>query len=71
MPAAWKGVLPVARLRKRDQWLHYGQVLIMAPRHLRSGIVEADETFFLEASKGRRRFQGVASTYLDPHLLER
>ena len=77
---------PLARLRKREQWLRYGQALIdgvsvraaaqrcridkntaflwrhrflqQAAEHraLReSGIVEADETFFLESFKGRRR----------------
>ena len=77
---------PLARLRKREQWLRYGQALIdgvsvravaqrcridkntaflwrhrflqQAAEHraLReSGIVEADETFFLESFKGQRR----------------
>lgn len=76
---------PLARLRKRDQWLRYGQALIegvsvraaarqcqidkntaflwrhrflqQAARHRathESGIVEADETFFLESFKGQR-----------------
>lgn len=76
---------PLARLRKRDQWLRYGQALIdgvsvrAAARRCRinkntaflwrhrflqqaaqhratheSGIVEADETFFLESFKGQR-----------------
>ena len=77
---------PLARLRKRDQWLRYGQALIdgvsvraaacrcqidkntaflwrhrflqQVARHRatnESGIVEADETFFLESLKGQRR----------------
>lgn len=77
---------PLARLRKRDQWLRYGQALIdgvsvraaarscridkntaflwrhrflqQAARHRathENGIVEADETFFLESFKGQRR----------------
>lgn len=76
---------PLARLRKRDQWLRYGQALIdgvsvraaacccridkntaflwrhrflqQAAQHRamhESGIVEADETFFLESFKGQR-----------------
>ena len=76
---------PLARLRKRDQWLHYAQALIdgvsvrAAARQCRidkntafrwrhrflqqmarhratheGGIVEADETFFLESFKGQR-----------------
>lgn len=76
---------PLARLRKRELWLRYGQVLIdgvsvrtaarccridknttflwrhrflqQAARHRathESGIVEADETFFLESFKGQR-----------------
>ena len=76
---------PLARLRKREQWLSYGQALIdgvsvrAAARRCRidkntaflwrhrflqqvaqhratheSGIVEADETFFLESFKGQR-----------------
>lgn len=76
---------PLARLRKREQWLHYAQALIdgvsvraaarrcridkntaflwrhrflrQAARHRaahESGIVEADETFFLESFKGQR-----------------
>jgi len=76
---------PLARLRKRDQWLRYGQALIdgvsvrvaasrcgidkntaflwrhrflkQIARHRathESGIVEADETFFLESLKGQR-----------------
>lgn len=76
---------PLARLRKRHQWLRYGQALIdgasvrtaarqcqidkntaflwrhrflqQAARHRathESGIVEADETFFLESFKGQR-----------------
>lgn len=76
---------PLAHLRKRDQWLHYGQALIdgisvraaagrcqidkntaflwrhrflqQVARHRaerESGIVEADETFFLESFKGQR-----------------
>lgn len=77
---------PLARLRKRDQWLRYAQALIdgvsvrAAARRSQidkntafrwrhrflqqvaghratheSGIVEADETFFLESFKGQRR----------------
>lgn len=77
---------PLARLRKRDQWLRYAQALIdgvsvraaarqcridkntaflwrhrflqQAARHQAThegGIVEADETFFLESFKGQRR----------------
>lgn len=76
---------PLARLRKRDQWLRHAQALIdgvsvraaarccgidkntaflwrhrflqQAARHRatrESGIVEADETFFLESFKGQR-----------------
>lgn len=76
---------PLARLRKREQWLRYGQALIdgasvrgaarrcqidkntaflwrhrflqQAAQHRathESGIVEADETFFLESFKGQR-----------------
>ena len=76
---------PLARLRKREQWLRYGQALIdgvsvrsaarrcqinkniaflwrhrflqQVARHRathESGIVEADETFFLESFKGQR-----------------
>lgn len=76
---------PLARLRKREEWLRYGQALIdgvsvraaarccridkntaflwrqrflqQAARHRathESGIVEADETFFLESFKGQR-----------------
>jgi hypothetical protein len=75
----------LARLRKREQWLHYAQALIdgvsvraaarrcridkntafrwrhrflqQAARHRAThecGIVEADETFFLESFKGQR-----------------
>ena len=82
---------PLAHLRKRDQWLRYGQELIdghsvreaaqhchvsknttfrwrhrflkMAGVHRadhESGIVEADETFFLESHKGQRKLHRPA-----------
>jgi transposase-like protein len=82
---------PLAHLRKREQWLRYGQVLIEAmsvrqaaqgcgvdkntaflwrhrflqaaathrPAH-EGGIVEADETFFLESYKGQRKLHRPA-----------
>jgi transposase-like protein len=82
---------PLAHLRKREQWLRYGQALIegvsvreaaqrchvsknttfrwrhrflkMAAAHRadhESGIVEADETFFLESYKGQRKLHRPA-----------
>lgn len=82
---------PLAHLRKREQWLRYGQALIEGvsvrqaaqgcgvdkntaflwrhrfleaaathrPAH-EGGIVEADETFFLESFKGQRKLHRAA-----------
>ncbi len=82
---------PLAHLRKREQWLRYGQALIEGvsvrqaaqacgvnkntaflwrhrfleaaathrPKH-EGGIVEADETFFLESFKGKRKLHRPA-----------
>ena len=83
--------MPLAHLRKREQWLRYAQALVQGVsvrqaaqccgvdkntafrwRHRflaaaathraahESGIVEADETFFLESFKGQRRLPRYA-----------